>query len=650
MKTEIKINDFNYIYEDKLTVIQACIKNRIDVPRFCYHEQLSIAGNCRMCLVEDLKQVKPLASCAINISPNMSIYTNTLKVKKARESVLEFLLANHPLDCPICDQGGECDLQDQAVVFGSDRGRFYEFKRSVEDKDCGPLVKTIMNRCIHCTRCVRFGTEIAGFNGLGVTGRGSKMEIGFYIEKMLNSELSGNVVDLCPVGALTSKPFSFTSRPWELKSFNSIDIMDSMCSNIRVDIRGNKVMRILPRINNNVNKDWISDKIRFNYDGLRRQRLSSPMVRFDSNLVKIEWSRVVNLLKHTFLNTNFIGKHLPLTMSLGDFIDLETAGLYKKITSALGLRTVVDQTFDHRFLVSLKELENSSGCLLVDLNLRLQLPILNLHLRQLWIKKNLIFYCIGYYSNFNYYIKHLSTNKKTLVNIVEGVHWICSKLKNLDSTAVFMSSTYLRSNLQVADYFRKIQIIDNKVSLFSTYELGSSQVKNSITNSLVYLVNSYDYHYSTQQFAKTIYQGHHGDQATFIADLVLPSSIFLEKNSTYINYNFLIQQSKKVLPSYANARSDWEIINFISEVLSLSLNFAKREHVLIELQKISPLTNIENFSLFGQLPSVLNKIFNYPFHSILNDYYLSDVISRASKTMSLSSLRFRPKAVNFSAF
>ena len=209
----LKINDFNYTYNSRLTIIQACSKNKIDVPRFCFHEKLSIAGNCRMCLVEDLKQLKPIASCAINIGQDMSIYTNTAKVKKARESVLEFLLANHPLDCPICDQGGECDLQDQSMIFGSDRGRFYEFKRSVEDKDCGPLVKTIMNRCIHCTRCVRFGSEIAGTSELGTTGRGLNTEIGFYIEKLLSSELSGNIIDLCPVGALTSKPFSFTSRP-----------------------------------------------------------------------------------------------------------------------------------------------------------------------------------------------------------------------------------------------------------------------------------------------------------------------------------------------------------------------------------------------------------------------------------------------------
>lgn len=282
-----KINDFQFVSKSNLTVIQACLQNKIDVPRFCFHEKLSIAGNCRMCLVEDLKQVKPLASCAINISNGMSIYTNSLKVKKAREGVLEFLLVNHPLDCPICDQGGECDLQDQSMVFGGDRGRFYEFKRSVEDKDCGPLVKTVMNRCIHCTRCVRFSAEIAGVSFLGVTGRGSRMEIGFYINKLLNSELSGNIIDLCPVGALTSKPFSFTARSWELKSYPSVDVLDSFGSNIRLDIRGSRVMRILPIVNNQLNQDWITDKIRFSYDALRRQRLYDPMVKIANKFLKV---------------------------------------------------------------------------------------------------------------------------------------------------------------------------------------------------------------------------------------------------------------------------------------------------------------------------------------------------------------------------
>jgi NADH dehydrogenase (ubiquinone) Fe-S protein 1 len=250
---EFKINDFKYSVDKNYTIIQACLKNGFDIPRFCFHEKLSVAGNCRMCLIEDLKQIKPVASCAINVSGTLNIYTNTVKVKKARESVLEFLLANHPLDCPICDQGGECDLQDQSLIFGSDRGRFYEFKRSVEDKDFGPLIKTVMNRCIHCTRCVRFSQEVSGNYSLGVTGRGSKMEIGFYITNLLQSELSGNVIDLCPVGALTSKPFAFTSRPWELKSFNSLDLTDCMHSNIRIDIRGTRVLRVLPRVNEKIN-------------------------------------------------------------------------------------------------------------------------------------------------------------------------------------------------------------------------------------------------------------------------------------------------------------------------------------------------------------------------------------------------------------
>ena len=271
--------------------------NKVDIPRFCFHEKLSIAGNCRMCLVEDFKQIKPLASCAINASSSMNLYTNTIKVKKARESVLEFLLANHPLDCPICDQGGECDLQDQSLVFGSDRGRFYEFKRAVEDKDCGPLIKTIMNRCIHCTRCVRFSNEIAGNVTLGITGRGSKMEIGFYVEKLISSEVSGNIIDLCPVGALTSKPFAFTSRPWELKSYNSIDLLDAMHSNIRIDVRGTKIMRILPRVNENINDEWITDKIRFAYDGFRNQRLYSPMVLSNSKFIKVSWQKVIFFLK-----------------------------------------------------------------------------------------------------------------------------------------------------------------------------------------------------------------------------------------------------------------------------------------------------------------------------------------------------------------
>ena len=276
-----------------MTVLQACEQAGVDVPRFCYHQRLSIAGNCRMCLVEVEKSPKPVASCAMPVMPNMNIKTTTPLVKKAREGVMEFLLINHPLDCPICDQGGECELQDQSLIYGSDRSRFTEYKRAVEDKELGPLVKTVMSRCIHCTRCVRFATEVAGVQDLGVTGRGNMAEIGTYVSKLLTSELSGNVIDLCPVGALTSKPFAFTARAWELKFAESVDVTDGLGSNIRVDTRGTEVMRVVPRLHESVNEEWISDKARFSYDGLKRQRLDTPMVKGpDGRLKPATWVRL----------------------------------------------------------------------------------------------------------------------------------------------------------------------------------------------------------------------------------------------------------------------------------------------------------------------------------------------------------------------
>ena len=283
-----------------VSVMQACDAAGVDVPRFCYHQRLSIAGNCRMCLVEVTKSPKPVASCAMPIMPGMQIHTETPLVKKAREGVMEFLLANHPLDCPICDQGGECDLQDMSMAYGSDRGRFVEEKRAVEDKNLGPLVKTVMTRCIHCTRCVRFATEVAGVHDLGVTGRGGSAEIGTYLEKALTSEMSGNVIDLCPVGALTSKPYAFTARSWELRPTESVDATDGIGASIRVDARGHEVMRIVPRLNESVNEEWIGDRGRFSYDGLRRQRLDAPYVRGEKGapLRKATWKDALEAAAH----------------------------------------------------------------------------------------------------------------------------------------------------------------------------------------------------------------------------------------------------------------------------------------------------------------------------------------------------------------
>lgn len=613
----VKINDFNYTYNSRLTIIQACANSKIDVPRFCFHEKLSIAGNCRMCLIEDSKQLKPIASCAVNIGQDMSLYTNTIKVKKARESVLEFLLANHPLDCPICDQGGECDLQDQSMVFGSDRGRFYEFKRSVEDKDCGPLIKTVMNRCIHCTRCVRFGLEIAGIAELGTTGRGLKTEIGFYIEKILTSELSGNIVDLCPVGALTSKPFSFTSRPWELKSFNTIDVLDSYCSNIRVDIRGNKIMRILPRYDEV--SDWISDRVRYSYDGLRRQRFASPMLKFGSkNFVKLTWKQAFFTAKRV-VNSFDTYKRAGLSVYSGDFLDLETAVLSKKLINNFGLKTPFSNV--DKLPIFLKK-EFANTCVLIDLNLRIQMPVFNANLRQSYLKKKTLIYVIGYYSNFNFFVKHLGSNSLVLSQIFEGVHWICNKL--LTGFEIFVSERYKNFWLPNS---AKLSVVSHELSYFSRSVMNVD--KTTPSSNLSYLIN---YNRVFKKSLFNIYQGHHADNNAINSDLIFSSSTFVEKNASYFTATGLIKNSKKVLSGLSNIREDWRIINAWILILGFSINVGRFMDLDTILNKNIP-------KRYAHYIINVNKerlsIFNYPFTSLFNSGYLLDPISRASKIMGL---------------
>ena len=345
---KVTVDGVEVFVEKGSTVLQACEAVGIEIPRFCYHERLSIAGNCRMCLVEIEKTPKPVASCAMPTMNGMKIFTDTPLVKKAREAVLEFLLLNHPLDCPICDQGGECDLQDQAVAFGSDRSRYFETKRGVEDKNCGPLIKTIMTRCIHCTRCVRFATEVAGVEDLGTTGRGRETEIGTYVEKVFGSELSGNVIDLCPVGALTSKPYAFMARPWELRSTESIDISDAVGSNIRIDSRGTEILRILPRFNESVNEEWISDKARFGYDGLRYQRLDSPHIRQTvyengqkvSRLCEASWEEAFQKIRYEL---EACESPSQVGGVIGDLVDSESAFAFKDFFQRLGSSNVVSE-------------------------------------------------------------------------------------------------------------------------------------------------------------------------------------------------------------------------------------------------------------------------------------------------------------------
>lgn len=668
-----KVNDFQYTINNKLTLIQACLKNKVDIPRFCFHEKLSIAGNCRMCLVEDLKQVKPLASCAINVSNSMNIYTNTLKVKKARESVLEFLLANHPLDCPICDQGGECDLQDQSVVFGSDRGRFYEFKRSVEDKDCGPLIKTIMNRCIHCTRCVRFSNEVAGVNILGVTGRGSKMEIGFYIENLMRSELSGNVIDLCPVGALTSKPFAFTSRPWELKSYNSIDVLDSLHSNIRVDIRGTKIMRILPRVNSELNEDWITDKIRFSYDSFRRQRLYDPMVKISGSFLKIGWKKAMLFIKKFFCN--FLGfnhsSFIPLRGYIGDYLDLETIYTFKKFLLLNGSNFFLpsssynDLTALYSFNTPLTRLDEGDFCILLDVNLRVELPIVNSRIKQLVSKKMLPVFVLGFYSNFNYFVKHISNSSKTLLHVLEGSHWLSAKIsKKFSSKPIFLigdSSSLLKGSLIVplfnftnviCDNWNGLNIISNDSSYLSTKEfnLSSSHSQNShLLNFPINFVLNYDKSVLVDSSAFQIYQGHHGDTNAINSNLIFPSTSFIEKNSFYSNSLAIVQKTKKILFSPGNSRDDWKILNALIDNFGFSYFKVRNSFDLVSfLSESTPFILYKrsfSFKCFGFYEQLVYHFFNY--FSVNNNYYIYDSITRNSKIMSLCFNKFKMKGYNF---
>lgn len=674
-----KLNDFQYTINNKLTLIQACLKNKVDIPRFCFHEKLSIAGNCRMCLVEDLKQVKPLASCAVNVSNSMNIYTNTLKVKKARESVLEFLLANHPLDCPICDQGGECDLQDQSVVFGSDRGRFYEFKRAVEDKDCGPLIKTIMNRCIHCTRCVRFSNEVAGVNILGVTGRGSKMEIGFYIEKLMSSELSGNIIDLCPVGALTSKPFAFTSRPWELKSYNSIDVLDALHSNIRIDVRGTKIMRILPRVNSAINEDWITDKIRFSYDGFRRQRLYDPMLKISNNFLKISWKKAFLFVKGYFLKHLGVlpSSFIPLRGFVGEHLDIETIYMLKRFFTLNGssflfngnsVKNESDFTNYYSFNTHLSKLSESDICLLVDVNLRIDLPLLNSRIRQLSVKRMLPVYVLGFYSNYNYSVKHVSNSKNSLLGFLEGSHWLSSKfsVKFSAKPVVFVSESSQFLNRSVISYLLRytnifsenwagLNVVPSSSSSFVFSELGLGAncfQPLKITNSGIDFLLNFNEVGNVNSSTFKIYQGHHGDIGSSISNLILPTTAFIEKNSAYSNIFGFVQKTKKALFSPGNARDDWKVLNALSEVFdyNLSKRINDSMDLISQISRSSPfILYNRKLTTFNHFLAIINPVY---FHSsasksIVNSYYLSDSITRNSKIMSLCSTKFKSKFFNF---
>jgi NADH-quinone oxidoreductase subunit G len=441
---KLKVNEIEVEVEEGLTVLQACEKAGVEIPRFCYHEKLSIAGNCRMCLVEMEKSPKPIASCAMPAADGMVIKTNTPKIEKSRKGVMEFLLANHPLDCPVCDQGGECDLQDQSMFYGIDKSRFKENKRSVPDKNMGPLIKTQMTRCIHCTRCIRFATEIAGVPELGAIGRGEDMQITTYLEQSIQSELSGNVIDLCPVGALTSKPYVFEARPWELKKTESIDVMDAVGSNIRVDTYGWEVKRILPLINEDINEEWISDKTRYACDGLSNQRLDTPYIKYNGKFEKASWDEVFKIIKSKIKNTS----KDKIAGFVGDLANMESSYIFKEFfdrtldTNNYDCRTSnyytnINERENYLFNSKINGIEESDLIFLIGTNPRFEATILNARIRKSYVNNLTKILSLSEVGDLTYPYKILDGKTKTLVDIFEGKSEITKDILNAKNLLLY---------------------------------------------------------------------------------------------------------------------------------------------------------------------------------------------------------------------
>lgn len=673
-----------------ITILQACTQAGIEIPRFCYHERLSIAGNCRMCLVEVEKSPKPVASCAMPVMDNMKIFTNTPLVKKAREGVLEFLLVNHPLDCPICDQGGECDLQDLTMAYGSDRGRFHEYKRGVEDKNIGPLVKTVMTRCIHCTRCVRFAAEIAGIPEIGTVGRGKDTEISTYIQKIFNSELSGNIIDLCPVGALTSKPYAFTARSWELQSTESIDVLDAVGSNIRIDVRGSEIMRVLPRLNEDVNEEWISDKARFSYDGLKRQRLNTPMVRENNTYRDVSWKDAFTYIKNnldTFPNKN------NLIGLVGNLADTETILLFKEFINNLGSDKIYTENTTQyltlsendkeqpifsvegdrsRYLLntSLNSVEDSDVCLLIGTNPRMEAPILNIKIRKRYLQGNYKIASIGPSANLTYKYMDLGNSINILKEVCEGKHPFCKHLKNAKKPLIIVgtsilnrkdASTILKIITQISKYtsilsdsWNGFNILHTAASSVGALDLGIGlkrvhqvDTKKSLsTRHFIYLLNADEVIIENPDKHFIVYQGHHGDYGANIANVILPATAYTEKTATYVNTEGRVQQTHSAFFAPGDAREDWRIIRALSEVVGNTLPYNTTADIKNRFSIVAPhllhlgsilnkkeMVNWEKISYTNQ-----NEVIeDVPFKSYINNYYLTNTISRASQIMAKCS-------------
>ena len=684
---QIKVDGKLVEVPDHFTLMQAAEAAGAEIPRFCYHERLSVAGNCRMCLVEVKGgPPKPQASCAMGVkdlrpAPDGSppeMFTNTPMVKKAREGVMEFLLINHPLDCPICDQAGECDLQDQAVAFGVDGSRFAENKRAVDEKFLGPLIKTRMSRCIHCTRCVRFTTEVAGISELGLLGRGEDAQITPYIERALSSELSGNVIDLCPVGALTSKPYSASTRPWELVKTESIDVMDALGSAIRIDSRGKEVMRIMPRINEDINEEWISDKTRFIWDGLKSQRLDRPYVKKNKKLVEASWS---DALKNVAQRIKKAGNKIGAIA--GDLAGVEEMYALKTLLNGLGSNNhdcrkensaidVKAGRAGYIFNPTIAGIEKADAVLIIGANPRKEAALLNARIRKSWLNNNMPIALIGEKADLTYDYDHLGDDVETLQKLATGSHKfnkILKKAKNpiiiLGESAISLANESKKTNADIlglalmiannadalSESWNGFAMLHNAASRVGALDIGfvpsgkgvcTKDIMKKAKNGeieVVFLLGADEYDMSEFGDAFVVYIGSHGDAGAHRADVILPAAAYSEKSATYVNTEGRVQVTTRAIFPPNEAKEDWAIIRALSDKVGVILPFDSLTQLRAEIYKSYPhLAQIDEIPVadIGALKKkakIAAKIKNIDFKSAVNNFYLTNPIARASKVM-----------------
>ena len=660
---KLKVNNIDIEVEEGLTVLQACEKAGVEIPRFCYHEKLSIAGNCRMCLVEIEKSPKPVASCAMPASEGMNIKTNTALVEKARKGVMEFLLVNHPLDCPVCDQGGECDLQDQSMFYGVDKSRFKENKRAVSEKNMGPLIKTQMTRCIHCTRCIRFATEIAGVPEIGAIGRGEDMQITTYLEQSMQSELSANVVDLCPVGALTSKPYVFEARPWELKKTETIDVMDAIGSNVRVDTYDWEVKRVLPIINEDINEEWISDKTRYACDGLLHQRLDTPFIKYNGKFEKASWDEVYKIIKSKFENTS----KEKVCGFVGDLTNMETGYIFKEFFDrTLDIKNYESRS-DNRFIdtgkrenylfnSSINGIEESDLIFLIGTNPRYEATILNARIRKSYLNNNTKIISLNNLGDLTYPYESLDGQTQLLKDIFDGNNEISKQIIKANKPMLILGESLLNSNSskylfnitkefltknnKINDDWNAFNILSCDAATVGNFDLGVINEENNLLDDLknhkfdiVYLVGQDNLNFDKKD-EFIIYQGSHGDNGAEIADIILPGSAYTEQDGYYTNLEGKIQKAQKASYPPGEAKEDWQIINELAEFINNRKLFNDKDELessmfnYLNLQKEK-----KNNSVKQNINSSEVEFNNEALKVFVKDYYFSNVIAKSSKTM-----------------